>query len=183
MSNPSDPTGYDPNDPTRRMPAQEPRVERETGAPPEPPPPRIIVDAVRLWSGGLATAVVAGLIAWIGVLIANTILELDIARAAVVLSLFESFTANYVITAVILALAATGLGHLLSLSTPRPRSFFSWIVGLVTVVGIVLPFTRGGEIEDKLAVGVINLVLGIAIGSLLSAVMARTITIQTTRIV
>ncbi|MDN5767472.1 MAG: DUF6069 family protein [Humibacillus sp.] len=144
--------------------------------------PRIVVDAPRLWAGGVATAVVAGLVAWVGVLIADGILDFNIARAAVILSVFDSLTGNYVLTAVLLALAGTGLAHALCLTTPRPTAFFGWIVGLLTLVGVMIPFTRGGTMADKVSVGVINLVIGIVIGSLISAVMARTVVDRGTRV-
>lgn len=137
--------------------------------------PRMVIDAPRLWAGGVATALVAGLVAWVGVLVTADILGLDPGKPAVVLSPFDSFTSNYVLTAVLLALAATGLAHALCFTTPRPAAFFVWIVALVTLVSIVLPLSRGGATGDKLSVAVINLVIGLCIGSLLSAVMARTV--------
>lgn len=143
---------------------------------------RMVVDVPRLWAGGVATAVVAGLVAWVGVLIAGDILDFKISKAAVVLSVFDSFTGNYVLTGVLLALAGTGLAHALCISTPRPAAFFGWIVGLLTLVSVVIPFTRGGTTIDKVSVGVINLVIGIVIGSLISAVMARTVIDRGTRI-
>ncbi|GAB3064507.1 hypothetical protein GCM10027053_29280 [Intrasporangium mesophilum] len=142
--------------------------------------PRMVIDVPRLWSGGAATAVVAALVAWIGVLIGQNILNRNLSGAAVILSPFQSLTANYALTAALLALAATGLAHLLSLSTPRPTVFFGWIVGLFTVAGFVIPFTRSGSMSDKATVAIINLVLGICVGSLLSAVIARTVVDQGT---
>ena len=144
--------------------------------------PRMVVDVPRLWAGGVATAVVAGLVAWVGVLIAGDILDFKISKAAVVLSVFDSFTGNYVLTGVLLALAGTGLAHALSITTPRPAAFFGWIVGLLTLVSVVIPFTGGGTTIDKVSVGVINLVIGIVIGSLISAVMVRTVIDRGTRI-
>lgn len=136
---------------------------------------RMVVDGPRLWAGGGATAVVAGLVAWVGVLIGSDILDFSLSKSAVILSVFDSFTGNYVFTGAILALAGTGLAHALCVSTPRPTAFFGWIVGLLTVVAVVIPFTRGGSTIDMVSVGVINLVIGIVIGSLLSAVMGRTV--------
>jgi uncharacterized protein YybS (DUF2232 family) len=140
-----------------------------------PASPRIVIDVPRLWSGGAATAVVAALVAWVGVLIGQSLLDRNLSGAAVILSPFKTLTANYAFTAALLAVAATGLAHLLSLSTPRPTVFFGWIVGLFTVAGVIIPFTREGDMYDKATVAIINLVLGICVGSLLSAVMARTV--------
>jgi hypothetical protein len=59
-------------------------------------------------------------------------------------------------------------------TAPRPRSFFTWIVGLATVIGVVLPFATDGSAGGKLATAGTNLVLGLCIVSLLSSVLART---------
>jgi hypothetical protein len=89
----------------------------------------------------------------------------------------DSFALQYALTAAALALVATGLAHLLALTTPRPRAFFSWIVGLATVVGVVLPFAVDGSFGGKLATAVVDLVIGLCILSLLSSVLARTTSI------
>jgi len=136
-----------------------------------PAPPT--VDAGRLWAGGAATAVVAALVALVGVLIGDTVLDLDMV-APPLLPFGNSFALRYAVTAAALALVATGLAHLLALTTPRPRSFFGWIVGLVTLVGVVLPFTTDGSAGGKLATAGTNLVVGLCILSLLSSVLART---------
>jgi hypothetical protein len=131
------------------------------------------VDAGRLWAGGAATAVVAALVALVGVLIGESALDLDMVEPPL-LPIGDSFALRYAITAACLALVATGLAHLLAVSTPRPRSFFFWIVGLATVVGVVLPFTADGTLGGKLATAAVNLVLGLCILNLLSAVLRRT---------
>jgi len=54
------------------------------------------------------------------------------------------------------------------ISTPRPLQFFSWIIGLATVAATLLPFVANGTTESKIATGLINLIVGIAIGTLLT---------------
>jgi hypothetical protein len=68
------------------------------------------------------------------------------------------------------ALLATGLLHALLLATPRPTEFFSWIVALATVAATVAPFLRPASLESRLVTGVINLIVGVAIMSLLASV-------------
>ena len=63
--------------------------------------------------------------------------------------------------------------HLLLLSTPYPRVFFGWIIGLATLVAVVFPFSTTAPISQKIATAFINLVLGIAIGSLVAEVSRR----------
>jgi len=134
----------------------------------------LTVDAGRLWAGGAATAVVAGLVALVGVLIADDVLDLVMVEPPL-LPIGDALAVRYAVTAAALALVATGLAHLLVLSTPHPVSFFRWIVGLVTVVGVVLPFTVDGTTGGRLATAAVNLVIGLAVMSLLAGVMRRTV--------
>jgi hypothetical protein len=91
------------------------------------------------------------------------------------LSVTDSFAVNYALTAFVLALAATGLAHLLSVVTPRPRVFFGWIIALFTVATMVVPFALEGSRQGKICAAVINMVIGLCIASLLSAVLSRTV--------
>ena len=86
-----------------------------------------VVDGGRLWAGGAATAVVAALVAVVGVLISQGILDIDMVRPVLLFDATDSFVGDYALTSAILALVATGLAHLLLLTTPRPTAFFSWI--------------------------------------------------------
>jgi Family of unknown function (DUF6069) len=135
---------------------------------------RVMIDAGRLWAGGVATAVVAALVAAVGVLVCRDLLQVKLVEPPL-LHVTGSFAANYAITAFVVALAATGLAHLLSIATPRPRVFFGWIVALVTVATMVLPFALEGTLKGKICAAVINMVIGLCIASLLSAVLARTV--------
>jgi hypothetical protein len=134
--------------------------------------PRPGVDAGRLWAGGVATAVVAALVALLGVLLAQGALDIAMVEPPL-LPVPGSFAFRYALTAGVLALLATALAHLLVSTAPRPRSFFSWIVGLTTAVGVVLPFTVEGTTAGRLATAVVDLVIGLAVMSLLGAVMTR----------
>jgi Family of unknown function (DUF6069) len=82
----------------------------------------------------------------------------------------DADTWRYAGYAALAALVATGLLHLLMLFTPRPRMFFGWIVTLVTLGAALAPFASGAEPAAKVATGLINLVLGFAIGSLVAGV-------------
>ena len=135
---------------------------------------RVVIDAPRLWGGGLATAVVAALAASVGVLVCRDLLDIRLVEPPL-LRITDSFAANYAITAFVLALVATGLAHLLSVITPRPRAFFGWIVALVTVAAMVVPFAMEGSLQGKICAAVINMVIGLCIASLLSSVLSRTV--------
>lgn len=135
---------------------------------------KAVVDWKRLWAGGLATAGVAALIAWLGTLVCQALLGIEVADSAAAVAVTDSFVANYALTAAAFAIGATALAHVLVLTTPTPRSFFSWIVGLVTAGAVVLPFTRGQDLRAQICTAGINLLIGAAIGSLLASVLSRT---------
>ena len=135
---------------------------------------RPVVDARGLWAGGAATALVAGLVALVGVLVCQGVFDVVMVRPPLI-PIGDSFAVRYATTAAVLALLATALGHLLAVTTPRPQSFFSWIVGLATLAGVVLPFALDGTLAGQVATGCVNLVIGLAVLSLLMSVMARTV--------
>jgi len=131
------------------------------------------VDARTLWSGGAATAVVAGLIALVGILVCRWLFTIPILAPQRDGAWGDASTAGYVFSAVAVALFATAIMHLLLLSTPRPRVFFNWIIALGTVIAVVFPFSTSAPASQKAATALVNLVLGIAIGSLTSQVSTR----------
>jgi hypothetical protein len=142
-----------------------------------PSPVRPTVDAGRLWAGGVATAVVAALVALVGVLVGDGLLDVDMVEPPL-LPIGDSFPVRYALTAAALALVATALAHLLVLTTPRPRAFLSWIIGLATVVGVVLPLTEDGSLGGRLTTALVDLVIGLCVLSLLSSVLARTTSVR-----
>jgi len=131
------------------------------------------VDPRPLWSGGVATAVVAALIALVGILVARWLFNISFLSPRREGAWGDASTAGYVFAAIGCALVATALMHLLLLTTPYPRVFFGWIIGLATVVAVVFPFSTTAPVSQKIATGFINLVLGIAIGSLVAEVSRR----------
>ena len=135
---------------------------------------KVVLDWRRLWAGGLATAAVAALIAWLGTLVCRALLDVEVAESAATVHVTDTFVVNYALTAATFAIGATALAHVLALTTPTPRAFFSWIVGLLTAGAIVLPFTRGDDLAVQICAAVINLLIGAAIGSLLASVLSRT---------
>jgi hypothetical protein len=176
------PTGFAWTDaPTERLTAPAPRrdplafeidtISRaprlETGERPE-------VDAARLWTGGVATAVVVALIGLVGTLIAR-VLEQLVPHAGTVVGAAADNQATILLCtlAAVAALAATGIAHLLLVSTPRPLAYLGWIVGLGTAVATVLPLTTAASPVTGAATAIIHLVIGLAIGSLVAGSRGR----------
>lgn len=150
--------------------------------PPErPPPDRPSVDAGRLWAGGIATAIVACLIGLVGVLVARWLLGIPLLAPTREGAYGDVHTTGLMLGIAAAALVATLLMHLLLLSTPRPLAFFGWIIGLATVLAVVIPFSTSAPLDAKIATAVVVVVLGIAIGSLLSGVGARSIRVRAPR--
>lgn len=135
----------------------------------EPVEHRPVVDATRLWSGGLATAVVAALIGLVGVLVVRVAFHVALYAPTGAAALGSSASVTMLcLVAAGAALAATGLAHLLLLSTPRPLAYLGWIVGLTTAVAVVIPFLGSTSLAVTGAAAVIHLVIGLAIGTLVA---------------
>jgi hypothetical protein len=128
-------------------------------------PPRPKVDAGQLLPGGVATAVVAALVALVGILVCRWLFNIPLLSPRRDGAYGDAHTTGYVLAAAVAALLATGLLYLLLLSTPRPMLFFTWIVALATIVVVLFPFSTAA----------VDLAIGFAIGSLLNGVGARSI--------
>jgi hypothetical protein len=141
-------------------------------APPSSGPNRI-VNVRALWAGGAASAVVAALVAVVGVIICEDVLDLQMVPPPL-LPIGWSLAVQYAITSAVLALAATGLAYFLTMTTPRPEAFLSWIVGLATVVGVALSLAGSGSRADRFATALVDLVIGGCILALVRSVLVRT---------
>ena len=126
------------------------------------------VDAARLWTGGAATALVAALITVVGILLIRGLFGIPVLAPKGAGVWGDASTGWYAFGAALASLVATGLMHLLLLSTPRPMRFFGWIVTLVTAAAMLTPFTTGRSMASEVATATLNLLLGIAIGSLVA---------------
>jgi hypothetical protein len=129
-----------------------------------------VLDMRRLWLGGVATAVVAALIVVVGVVIARGILGISVLAPATAGDLGTSATAVYAVFAAACALLATGVLNLLLLGAPRPLAFFTWITALATVLAVATPFGQGAPLSSKVFTALINLIVGVAVISLLNGV-------------
>ena len=126
----------------------------------------------RLWAGGLATAIVAGLIVVVGVLVSRQVLGIPVLSAKADGGYGNGTTTTYALLAAAAAVLATILMHLLLLAVPSPAQFFGWILGLIVVAAAILPFTETGPTDQKVASAVINLLVGLAIFTLLNTIAA-----------
>ncbi|MGH4014779.1 MAG: DUF6069 family protein [Pseudonocardiaceae bacterium] len=136
-------------DQTRRIPAESESAQR--------------VDAKKLWSGGVATTIVAALVAFVGLLVARGIFGVPVLAPTEAGLIGDATTLGLCSLAALAALVGTGLMHLLLLTTPKPETFFTAIAGLATLAIALQPFTTGIELEIKIATMLVYLATGVAI--------------------
>jgi hypothetical protein len=129
-------------------------------------PSRPALNAGRLWAGGAATAVVAALIALVGILVGRGLFDVAVLAPKGAGIWGDADTFWYSFGAALLSLAAVGLMHVLLLFTPRPMLFFGWVMVLATIVAMLAPFITENDLGARLFTAGLNFVLGVAIGSL-----------------
>jgi hypothetical protein len=138
------------------------------GPPPPGPPTGAGVNAGRLWAAGVATAIVCALIGLVGVLVVRAVFKVALYAPEEASAIGDIDTGLLCLAAAGAALVATGLVHLLLLSTPRPLAYFGWIVALCTLAAVVVPFLSVTPVSVAVAMAVIHLIIGLAIGTLIS---------------
>jgi hypothetical protein len=126
----------------------------------------LVLNPTRLWTGGLATAAVAALVGLVGTLVIRVLFEHAPVGASAAHAVGAGNAGLLCLFAAVAALAATGVAHLLLVSTPDPLSYLGWITGLATAAAVVVPLLGGLPMAAAVAVAVVNLVIGLAIGSL-----------------
>jgi hypothetical protein len=150
--------------------------ETNPGQAQQPPPSsRPIIDAGKLWSGGVATAVVAALIAVVGILVMRGVFDIFILAPKDEGAWEAASAVPYAAASAFGALVATGLMHVLLLTTPQPTMFFGWIMFLVAVVVGVWPFTTEAKIESQVATAALDVIIVVAIWSLVTGTAQRSI--------
>ncbi|QFZ24342.1 hypothetical protein EKG83_18850 [Saccharothrix syringae] len=127
-------------------------------------------DAARLWAGGAATALVAGLLAVVGILVARGLLGVAVLAPKGEGAWGNANTLTYALVSAACALLATGMAQLLLATTPSATRFFGWIMALLTAIAVVLPLSLDVSTEGKVFTAVLNLLIGVAITVLVRGV-------------
>jgi len=148
-------------------------VGEPTAAPAGRPGPH--VQASVLWAGGVATAVVAALVAAIGELVFEAILDVPLVEILNRGTTTWTDRASYWLGAAVLALLATGLMHLLVVAVPQPTRFFTWVLVLTAAVLVAAPFAYDEPRTSQIATAVTGLCVAISIGALLPGVARRAV--------
>ncbi|ACU36334.1 DUF6069 family protein [Actinosynnema mirum] len=145
-------------------------VEREVHQAARPKPERLF-DAGRLWAGGVATALVAGLISVVGILVARGLLGVPVLAPQGEGAWGNASTMTYCVACAVVALGATGLAQVLLATTPNGARFFGWIMVLLTAIAVVLPLSVDFDPESKVFTAVLNLVIGLVVTVLVRGVV------------
>ena len=129
----------------------------------------------RLWAGGIGTAVVVALVVVVAIMLIRGILNIAILAPERAGAYGTVSTTSYALAGAAAAIAATGLLNLLLALMPSPVQFFHWIVGLLTALAVLLPFTLVAELDAKIATAALNLLIGLCIMTLLGSIGAGAI--------
>lgn len=140
--------------------------------------PRLGLEVGRFWSGALATMLVAALIGLAAEFILEEVLDLEIQAQADLFGTGSDLMA-WVVAGALFALVASIVLYLLVMSTPRPRSFFGWVVGLATVILAAVPFAGEFELVPAILAAIVWIVIGSAVYSLLTGTLSRTVVRRT----
>lgn len=140
--------------------------------------PRLGLEVGRFWAGALATMLVAALIGLAAEFILEEVLNLEIQAQADLFATGSDLMA-WVVAGALFALVAAIVLYLLVMSTPRPRSFFGWVVGLATVILAAVPFAGDFELVPAILAAIVWIVIGSAVYSLLTGTLSRTVVRRT----
>jgi len=128
------------------------------------------IDRLTIWAGIVATALVASLLAVLGVIATRGLLGVDIIYPRGGQAFQDTTPYQLTFAATVGAVAAGVLVQLLMYVTPRPLLFFGLISMLATAVLVVWPFTTAAVMLSRVATSVVHLALGVAISTLTTTV-------------
>jgi hypothetical protein len=109
-------------------------------------------------------------VAVVGFLIARGILDIHVLTPRGEDRLFDSAMVWFAIASAVATLGATAIAHILIIAVPEPIRFFSWIVGVATIIAALLPFLGDAQLPAKIATAAIALAVGVAILALVGRV-------------
>jgi hypothetical protein len=143
---------------------------------PQPRRPRPRIDAGRLWAGGATAALVVAGVAVVGFLITRGVLDIRVLTPRGDDRLFDSAMVWFAVASAVATLVATAIAHILIVAVPEPIRFFSWIVGLATVIAALFPFLGDAQLSAKIATAAIAVAVGVAILALVGRVARGSVT-------
>lgn len=133
-----------------------------------------VVNAGRLWGGGIATSLIAGGVALVSLFGAEGVFDVDVlVPTSPGADTYEALDGGPTfLVAFVAGLVATGLLHLLLVYAPRPLLFFQWGGVVVIAAALLYPFTLALAQSSEVALAAIHGLTGIAIISMLSGIVS-----------
>ena len=118
------------------------------------------LDVKKLYSGGVTTAIIAALVAFVGLLVARGIFGIPVLAPTDAGLIGDATTVGLCSLAALSALVGTLLLHLMLLGVPKPETFFTAIGCLVTLAVALQPFTTTSTMAVKIATMLVYLATG-----------------------
>jgi hypothetical protein len=120
------------------------------------------IDQTRFWVGALLTAMLAALGGIIGLVVAQGIVHVPVLFVGGS-GLVPVHAAVYGLVTALIALAAGGLYNGMLHVAPRPAVYYSWLIGLLTLLAGLLPFTTTAVLSSQIALAAMNVLVGLII--------------------
>jgi len=160
--------------PVQQQPVQPQPVQAQPVQPQpvEPQPKLSKIDAGKYWAGAAATILVCALLGVAASVIFDDVFGIGLTPPPDLLGIGED--GSWAAAGALFALISAAVLHVLVLIAPSPRMFFGWLVGLATVILAVLPWTNSSDPLASAMTSLVWIILGIAVASLLGAVLSRT---------
>lgn len=134
------------------------------------------IDHLRLWIGGVATALVAALLTLVIWWVVRDVLDIPALRALDDTRRFADDEAvDDAIVVFVATLVATAVLDALLVLAPTPLRFFGWLLGLAAAVVALAPWTTDGETAPKLARSIGTVVVALTVWSLLTGAARRSV--------
>jgi hypothetical protein len=118
------------------------------------------IDQLRYWVGSALTALVAALVGIVGLVVAHGILHVPVMFGSAT-ALTPVHVGVFGLASAGIALAAAALYDGLLHVAPSPRAYYSWLIALLTVLAVLLPFTTGAGLHSQIAFAAVNLGVGL----------------------
>jgi hypothetical protein len=117
---------------------------------------------VRYWVGTGLTAVIAALTGLVALIVAQGILGIQVVMGSGSTISPISVSAYGLAAAGIAVLAAALFAGMIRVA-PKPVAYYSWLVGMITVLAVLLPFTTTVGLHAQIALAVTNLAVGLVV--------------------
>jgi hypothetical protein len=132
------------------------------------------IDQVRFWVGAAVTAAIAAVTGLVSLILAGSVLHIPVLIQDGS-SLVSVRYASYALIAAAITFGAAALFDAMLHVAPRPAAYYGWLVAMLTLLAVVVPFANTASLHSQIALAATNLAVGAVIAALvpMAAVTAR----------